>query len=312
MASSPSSFQNPKDLKFVITLANQRVPFSSGGQTFNTITLQGLKASVYIDNAGGAMMGTLKAQIFGVTAADMNTLTSLIWDNFVVTSSGSEFAPNAVQVFAVDGAQETLVYNGDILNCWGDYTSMPETFLYIQAQIGYLALVQPVAPLSIAANTDVATVMGQIAKAMGYNFENNGVNIAVSKGSYWGNTLMEQARSLMQAYKFWMYLDSTHPNTLAIAPYGTARKTAAPLISPRTGLQGYPVFNSTGVNFETLFNPALTFGGPIQMDSSIPKAKGTWIVVSMSHQLSSQTPNGPWKTCVNAVSPTTGAAYVGS
>ena len=312
MASSPSSFQNPKDLKFVITLANQRVPFSSGGQTFNTITLQGLKASVYIDNAGGAMMGTLKAQIFGVTAADMNTLTSLIWDNFVVTSSGSEFAPNAVQVFAVDGAQETLVYNGDILNCWGDYTSMPETFLYIQAQIGYLALVQPVAPLSIAANTDVATVMGQIAKAMGYNFENNGVNIAVSKGSYWGNTLMEQARSLMQANKFWMYLDSTHPNTLAIAPYGTARKTAAPLISPRTGLQGYPVFNSTGVNFETLFNPALTFGGPIQMDSSIPKAKGTWIVVSMSHQLSSQTLNGPWKTCVNAVSPTTGAAYVGS
>src|SRR5487761_532016 len=79
MASSPSSFQNPKDLKFVITLANQRVPFASGGQTFNTITLQGLRASVYIDNAGGAMMGTLHAQIFGVTSADMNTLTSLLW-----------------------------------------------------------------------------------------------------------------------------------------------------------------------------------------------------------------------------------------
>ena len=310
MASSPSSFQNPKDLRFVITLANQRTPFSSGGQTFNTITLQGLKASVYIDNAGGAMMGTLKAQIFGVTAADMNALTSTIWDNLII-STGS-FAFNEIQVFAIDGSQETLVYNGDVLNCWGVYTSMPETYLYIEAQIGYSALVQPVAPLSVAANTDVATVMGQIAKAMGYNFENNGVNITVSKGSYWGNTLMEQARSLMQAYKFWMYLDSTHPNTLAIAPQNSARKTAAPLISPQTGLEGYPVFNSTGVNFETLFNPALTFGGPIQMVSSIPKANGTWVVVSMSHQLSSQTLNGPWKTCVNAVSPTTGAAYVGS
>jgi hypothetical protein len=189
---------------------------------------------------------------------------------------------------------------------------MPNTYLYIEAQIGYAALVQPAAPLSISANTDVATVMQKIATAMGYQFENNGVSISVAKGSYWGNTLMEQARSLMQAYKFWMYIDSTKPNTLAISPYGVARNTAVPLISPQTGLEGYPVFNSTGVNFETLFNPAITFGGAIQMSSSIPKANGTWIVVSMSHHLSSQTPGGSWKTTVNAVSPTTGAAYVGS
>jgi hypothetical protein len=308
---SQSSFANTKDLRFVITLAKQGASFSAN-EPENTITLQGLRTSVYIDNAGGAMMGTLKAQIFGVTASDMNTLTSTLWDNLVVTPSGSSFAFNSVQVFAIDGTQETLVYNGDILNCWGVYSSMPETYLYLEAQIGYAALVQPVAPLSIASSTDVATVMKQIASQMGYQFENNGVNISISKGSYWGNTLMEQARALMQAYKFWMYLDSTSPNTLAIAPYGQARATAVPLISPQTGMEGYPVFNSTGVNFETLFNPAITFGGAIQMQSSIPKANGTWVVVSMSHHLSSQTPGGPWKTTANAVSPTTGAAYVGS
>jgi hypothetical protein len=306
MGSAPSSFQNTKALRFIFTLANGSL-FSSGGQTGNTITLEGFRASVYIDNAGGAMMGTLRAQIFGVTASDMNTLTSMLWDDLVVSSSGSSFAFNSIQVFAIDGTQQTLVYNGDILNCWGVYTSMPNAYLYVEAQIGYSALVQPVAPLSIAANTDVATVMQQIASGMGYQFENNGVNIAVAKGSYW-----EQARSLMQAYKFWMYLDSTKPNTLAISPYGQARNTAVPLISPQTGLEGYPIFNSTGVNFETLFNPAIVFGGEIQMVSAIPKANGTWIVVSMSHQLSSQTPGGSWKTTVNAVSPTTGAPQVGA
>lgn len=312
MGSQSSSFQSLKDLKFVITLANQRELFSANGESFNTITLQGLRASVYIDNAGGAMMGTLRAQVFGVTDTDMNALTSTLWDSLIVSPSGSSFAFNSIQVFAIDGTQETLVYNGDILNCWGVYTSMPDAYLYIEAQIGYSALVQPVPPLSIAANTDVATVMQQIATAMGYQFENNGVNVAISKGSYWGNTLMEQARSLMQTYKFWMYLDSTHPNTLAIAPYGKARSIVAPLISSQTGLEGYPVFNSTGVNFETLFNPDITFGGTIRMQSSIPKANGTWIVVSMSHQLSSQTLGGPWRTSVNAVSPATGAAYVGA
>ena len=312
MGSPPSSFQNVKDLRFVITLGNPSSSFSSGGQSYNTITLQGLRASVYIDNAGGAMMGTLKAQIFGVTANDMNTLTSLLWDNLIVSQSGSSFTFNSIQVFAIDGTQETLVYNGDVLNCWGVYTSMPNAYLYIEAQIGYSALVQPVAPLSLATDSDVATVMQQIASAMGYQFENNGVNATVPRGTYLGNTLMEQARSLMQAYRFWMYLDSTSPNTLAIAPYGKARNaTAVPLISPQTGREGYPLFNSTGVNFETLFNPSIVFGGTVQMQSSIPKANGEWIVVSMSHQLSSQTPAGPWKTTVNSVSPTTGAAYVG-
>ena len=309
---SPSSFANVKDLRFVITLANQSASFSSNGQTYNTITLQGLRAFAHIENAGGAMMGTLRAQIFGVTETDMNTLTSTLWDNLLVSPSGSAFAFNKIQVFAIDGTQETLVYNGDVLNCWGVYSSMPETYLYLEAQVGYAALVQPSAPLSIASDTTIATVMQQIATAMGYQFENNGVTGTVAKGSYFGNTLMEQARSLMQAYKFWMYLDSTSPNTLAIAPYGVARSATAPLISPQTGLKGYPVFNSTGVNFETLFNPALTFGGPIQMQSSIPKANGTWVVVSMAHQLSSQMPGGPWDTAVNAVSPTTGAAFVGA
>jgi hypothetical protein len=311
MGSPPSSFQNVKALRFVITLANGKSFSAPNGQTGNTITLEGLRASVYIDNAGGAMMGTLRAQIFGVTASDMNTLTSTLWDTLVVTASGSSFAFNSIQVIAIDGTQETLVYNGDILNCWGVFNSMPNTYLYIEAQIGYSALVQPVPPLSIAADTDVATVMGGIVAQMGYQFENNGVNIPVPKGSYWGNTLMEQARALMQAYKFWMYLDSTNANTVAIAPYGKARNTAVPLVSPQTGLEGYPVFNSTGVNFETLFNPSISFGGAIQMQSSIPKANGTWIVVSMSHNLSSQTSGGPWKTIINAVSPTTGAAYVG-
>ena len=301
MAAQPNSFQNTKDLKFIITLGNPGNSFA--GQSGNTITIQGLRVAVYIDNAGGAMMGTLRAQIFGVTASDMNSLTSTLWDTLVLGSSGASFAFNAIQVFAVDGTQETLVYNGVILNCWGVYTSMPEVYLMIEAQIGYAQLIQSSNPISISADTDVATVMQQIAAGMGFQFENNGVNIAVPKGTYLGSTLMEQARTLMQMFKFWMYIDSTSPNTLAIAPYGVARSALAPLVSPETGLIGYPVFNSTGVNFETLFNPGIVFGGPVEMESSIIKANGAWTVTSMSHQLSSQMPGGPWKTIVNAVSP---------
>lgn len=307
---APSSFQNVKDLRFIFTLGTQDASFVDG-QKMNTLTLQGLRASVNIDNAGGAYLGTLTAQIFGMNASHMNTLTSPQWDQNFFTSTGSTFGFNKIQVFAIDGAQETLVYNGEILNSWGVYTSMPDVYLYLQAQIGYAALVQPTGPLSIAANTDVATAMQQIATAMGYSFENNGVSAIVTKGTYKANTLMEQARSLMRDYRFWMSIDPTSPNTLVITPYATARNIAAPLISPQTGLIGYPLFNETGVNFETLFSPGITLLGPVNLQSSLPKANGTWLVTSCSHQLSSQTLGGPWKTTVNAVWPATTQAQGG-
>jgi Baseplate hub gp41 len=293
MASQPSSF-SVKDLRFVITLTQPGASFA-GQNGANTITLSGLRAMATVENAGGGMMGTLNAQIFGVTATDTNTLTSVIWD-----TPSSVF--NEIQVFAVDGSQETLVYNGVILNCWGVYDSMPEVYLMIEAQIGYNHLVQSALPTSIQANTTLATVMQTLASQMGFQFENNGVNIAVPKGTYLGNTAMEQARRLAQMYKFWMYLDSTNPNTLAIAPFATARNVqVTPYISPDTGLIGYPAFNGAGINFQTKFNPGIVFGGPVQVESSVPKANGLWTVVSMTHQLSSQTPGGPWSTAINAV-----------
>jgi hypothetical protein len=295
MGSQPSSFANIKDLRFVFTLANDP-GFVSNGQSYNTITLQGLRASVYIDNAGGYQMGVLRAQIFGISESDLNTLTSPQWTRGVKQM-------NAIQVFAIDGDQETLVYNGEILNCWGVYTSMPQVYLYVEAQIGYAALVMPVNPLSVSADSDIDTVMSQIAKQMGFSYENNGVKATVPKGTYLGNTAMEQARTLMQSYQFWMYIDTTSPNTMVIVPQGSGRQVAAALIAPETGLQGYPMFNTTGIVFETLLNPNIVFGGPVEMRSSVPQMNGSWVVTSMAHQLLSQTHGGQWKTTVNAISP---------
>lgn len=292
---SPSSYRNIKALRFVITLADQSAP---------PLVLEGLRASVYIDHAGAAMIGALTAEIYGMTESQMFSLTNPQWRAATLSASGNVAinSLNLIQVFAIDGTQETLIYNGQILNSWGDFQGMPQAYLHIDALVNVDALVNPAQPLSVASNTTVATVMAQIASQMGFAFENNGVNITIPEGDYYGNTLMEQVRTLQENYGFWMYIDGSRSTpTLAIAPQGIARNVAAPLISSQTGMIGYPIFNTMGMNFETLFNPALTLGGPVQVDSSIPLANGTWIVVSMSHQLTSQMPGGPWKTCANAV-----------
>jgi hypothetical protein len=287
-------------------------PFTVPGGTANTITMQGLRASVSIDHAGGADMGTMSANIYGLTPSQLNQLTSLQWKTAILGLSSQDFSAYTVQVYAIDGSQETLLYNGQVLNAWADFSGMPQTCLIIQTNPAgaYSALVNSANPLSISSNTTVGIVMSRLAQAMGFSFQNTSsdgsiVNQAVTKGSYFGNTAMEQARSMMDAYRFWMYIDATtNPPTLAIVPWGKARKSvvAVPLISPQTGLIGYPLFNSSGVTFDCRYNPTILLGGQVKIQSSILQANDVWTVTSLSHQLTSQFPGGPWQSSVQAVS----------
>ena len=70
-----TSFENKKELRFIITLGTGKFGSSSNNQ----IRLEGFRATVEIDKAGGMMMGTLRAQIYGVQQTDMNSITTLQW-----------------------------------------------------------------------------------------------------------------------------------------------------------------------------------------------------------------------------------------
>jgi hypothetical protein len=279
-----TSFTNKKDLKFIITLGTG----TFGSSSNNTITLQGYRASVNIDKAGGMMMGTLKAQIYGMSQSDMSSVTTLQWHPKAIIQ-------NTVQIFAIDGNAQTLVFTGNIINAWANYDAMPDVFLMIQAQAAYFAQITPSSPISYNGPVDVATAMSQLAKQMGLTFENNGVNVKLSN-QYLPNTALEQAKALAQAAGIWMFIDN---GVLAITPAGTGRNQPIPLLSAQTGLVGYPTFDGVGVNFKCLYNPAVIFGGSIQLVSDNPAINsfnktGVWIVTSVALQLESQKLNGAW------------------
>lgn len=273
------SFENKKQLKFVITLGTGKF----GSTDYNIITLQGFRASVNIDKAGGVQMSTLDAKIFGVKQADMNSITTLQWKpTFNIF--------NTVEVYAIDGEVETLVFAGNIVNAWGDYGAPPEVFLHIRAQAAYFNQLQAVKPLSIKGGIDVDVVMRRIAKDMGLQYENKNVHIFLTD-VYIADTLTEQAKQLARAGNFSLYIDD---KILAIANKYEPRQGSIPLISSKSGLIGYPTFNGIGVEFQTLFNPAITFGGAVKLETSIEQAAGEWIVRSISHKLESEKPGGAW------------------
>ena len=277
------SFENKKTIRFVITLGTGKF----GSSDNDTITLQGFRASADIDKAGGMMMGTLRAKIYGVKQADMNSVTTLQW-------KPGTLIPNTVEVFAIDGAAETLVFAGNIVNAWADYQSMPDVFLHIQAQAAFFNALKPIPPRSFKGRVDVPSVMAQIARDLGYTFENNGVTTQLVD-VYLPNTGMEQAKDLCRAAGCDMYLDD---KVLTITPPNVPRKVIIPKISPASGLIGYPTFDGVGVNFQTLFNPSVVFGGSIQLETDVQQAAGEWVVTSVGHRLESEKPGGAWFSTV--------------
>lgn len=277
------SYKDKNQLKIVVTLGTGKF----GSSDNNQITLQGFRSVVDIDKAGGVQMSTLRARIYGVRQEDMNSITTLQW------KSGT-WIPNTVEAYAVVGDVETLVFAGNIINAWADYQGMPDVYLHIQAQAAFFAGLKPIPPRSFKGSVDVSSVMSQIAVDLGYVFENNGVATKLSD-VYLPNTGLEQAKDLAQAAGCDLYIDG---QILAITPPNVPRKSIIPLISPESGLVGYPTFDGVGVNFQVLFTPGITFGGRINLDTDVPQAKGEWVVTSMGHRLESEKPGGAWFSTV--------------
>jgi len=277
------SFSNKKQLRFVITLGTGKF----GSSNNDTVTLQGFRAIAEIDKAGGMMMGTLKAKIYGVKQADMNSITTLQW-------KPQTWIPNTVEVFAIDGTAETLIFAGNIVNAWADYQGMPDVFLHIQAQAAFFNALKAIPPRSFKGPIDTPSVMAQIAADLGYTFENNGVTTQLTD-LYLPNTGLEQAKDLARAAGCDLYLDD---KVLAITPPNVPRKALIPVISPTSGLIGYPTFDGVGVNFQALFNPGVTFGGSIKLETDVQQAAGEWIVTSVAHRLESEKPGGAWYSTI--------------
>lgn len=285
------SFSNKKALRFVITLGTGT--FGSSGS--NQITLQGFRASATIDKGGGAMFGTLRAQIWGVSQSNMNSVTTLKWQP--IGSAPSQQITNQVQVYAIDGAQETLVFSGWIVQAWGNYQAMPDVFLEIQANPASLGMLTAIPPTSFKGTADTAATMQQIIATMNqkisglnFTFENNGVSIPLSN-PYLSNSGIEQLKSLANAAGCWFGIDN---NTVFITPKNQPRLGLIPEVSAQTGLRGYPTFDGVGINCETLFNPSITFMGSIKLVTSVTRAAGQWIVTGVNHRLESEKPDGAW------------------
>lgn len=263
-----------------ISLANGS--FGSGGN--NTAELKGHRISARIMAAGGQGMGTAEVAIYGLPLKLMNQLTTLgTQTNF--------YDKNSITLTAGDDPKAlSIVFQGTITIAYADMRAAPDVCLRVSAHAGLLPAVMPAKPVSQGGSVDVAKTMEQIAKSAGLKFENNGVDAKVRDIYLPGNPRTQLLELAEMAGIMWT-LDR---DTVAIWKRNGTRSGGMPLISPETGLVGYPAYNSGGIQVTTAFNPEIKPGGIVEVKSDLTPACGKWKVFNLEFMLDSLVPHGKW------------------
>lgn len=266
---------------------------SFGESGTNRVKLSGpLRASVQIEESGGPAHSTCHLSIYGMTLSNMNKLSTLGQKITLVRR-------NVVTV-EVGDVQNGLgvAYQGQIIDAWADFSGMPEVAFHINAGMGYLQALKPIPPTSYSGVADVATVIKGLATQAGLIFTNDGVTAQLIN-PYFPGTLREQIRRCAEAANInWI---QSPENTIAIWPKGGARGGSIPILSPSTGMIGYPSLSPSGIKVTLTYTPAINYGQKIEVRSSLTGATGMWQIQTIAHNLQSETPNGQWHTTITAV-----------
>ncbi len=273
---------------------NQPGIFASGpGLGTNVVTLSNHRTSVRISNVGGgANYATI--HVWGVNQSTMNELSQLgavynqVRQNSVIVSAGD----------AINGI--VPIYASGIWLSYADYNQQPEVPLVMTCKGALAESVINVAPTTFSGVSDVATLMAGWAALINKTLENNGVTAKLANPYYGGNT-WSKIQSAARDANINAQVDGS---VLAIWPKGGSRTVATvPLISPATGMIGYPgAYSPNGyLVVRHLFNPLVRIGGQIKLQSSVlssilpnQMADVLWTVYQLDLALDSLVPHGEW------------------
>ena len=306
--------------------------------TTDSLTLESdYRIKAIVSHAGMSVGSELELEIWGMSIHDMNRLSYVA--NY----------PNAQNPRTVDQSNSTVIVRV------GDY-GQPLTTLFMglltegSADLNggepvfrahamtslLLAAVVP-DPISYRGPRSVVSILSDICTAAGYQLIDHGGwdRHAVLHNHYAEGTTLDQLKSTIEACGGTFNL--TNINAIEIQDatplsgtvevwgptYGGVVKSASeitlPLISPETGLVGYPTYNRSGISFSSLLRPDIAFYQPVKIKKEYTPAgwvasagglnqqgqriatapwDGIWLPISITHEVTSEIPGGNWHTFV--------------
>lgn len=293
---------------------NQPPALNTGGTGIsvglNTNTISGLRTSVRIRDSG-YFIETATVKVWGLTPSQQNQYNTLgmvynIMPRNTLTISAGD---------AVNGM--SAVTSGTIFDASPDYRAMPDVPFTFECNSILASAIAPAPAASFSGTVSVASVLAGMARQIKLGFQNAGVSATLTN-AYYPGTIKQQIEAVCEHAGVSPAIIS---GTLWIWPRGGSRGAAGlttPIVSPATGMIGYPRTTPQGIVVDTVFNPQIAVGGLIQVQSSLlaglsvpgatttsftPPANGVWSVYKLDLALDSMVRNGQWMSTAYCYNP---------
>lgn len=269
---------NQRSLRFEFT--NETSSFDEKGN--NKISISEVRSTVSFQSAGNLFGTQVNVSLFGLSMELLASLSSKAMGLF-----GSDTERISMKIYV----GETAIFVGYMTSSIANMNTAPNSALMITATANADLQNKPSPPFSFNGATPVTSVITAICKAAGYSPYITGLDGIVATNPHYEGSIFNQLEKLCDDFEIAMSVASP---TITFWPQNEKKDDVMPLISPEYGLIGYPIFSNGGVMFQAQFSTLLTTGRNIKLVTSLPHASGTYKLTSVSHELSSWMPDGPW------------------
>lgn len=280
-----------KVIRITLNLRDGEKVFNAEGD--NRLQADGLGISCQIAFGNGSITPTAQISVYGLSLSSMLPLLRVQWNTM-------QALLNTVRIeVGEQGDPLMIAYEGNITLATIDANAAPDVPLIITSQMAVYENMKVAEPYTTPKNTDIdiATIIEELCARIGYQLENNGVSHIVSNYTLEGSDL-DKIKQICMDCDIDLYVEQ---GLIAICPKGGSRNIRIPIVSPSTGMIGYPVPDQKGVSFNCLYDPAIRFGGIVRIqDSLIDVCNADWRLYGYTAQLEANIPKGKWQINGNA------------
>ena len=276
-------------LKMLLTL--YKGEFEDGS---NAVMISDHAMACKVEKLGPPDFGKASAEIYGLPIEVMEKLSTLNMRPMYVKR-------NYLNIYAGDDVEGySQIFAGTITSAAADFNTAPNLKLKIDARLGFYGSVTAQGQNVVSGTQPVSSFIEKQVKAAGLAFKNEGVSATVRNAVFSGSPIA-QARQAAAQVGAELVIDD---GEAVLIPSGAARKGNVPVLSAQTGLLGYPVMTSNGIEIRAVFNPDFRFAGLVELKSAVPRVSGQWRIIKLSHSLSSgMGSSGQWMSQMTAYYP---------
>jgi hypothetical protein len=268
---------------------------ASGNQTPETYTFVQHRMKINV-RQGGNQIGNAKMEIFGVPEDTMNNIARLFLETLTPSNT------DTVEIDVWNGNDYMPFFSGVITWSAVNGAGMPAVSLIIEANASFALSNATASPYSNAGPVNLQDCLTSIISPQGFT-----VDYAATAPQYLLTDVrapgspLEQVAHVMSAFDDLTWFVNLQRLVIreANAPYSAD----AISIAADNGMMRLPVYSSSALQLDTLFNPQIRPGVALDVTTEFDFVNRTlWVASVLSHQLEPSVPGGQWTTSIAAAS----------